>query len=544
MSAGDGPGRGTLLLPAGLVGIAALALALHPGSAGAPRSAAAAVLTRGYGRAAPVLLIAAVGMALALLAGIRLSRPRTLAPGALGRARAARRRDTRAMRRARGWPGVRGHPQVRLGTYRGTSLWLPPDEHLLALGPTGSGKSSALAIPALLEWPGPAVVTDPKGELLRATAAHRRQLGRTVVFAPLMRPTDCWNPVLAIGSSEDALRTATFLMGKPPEKEPFWHDLARQLLHGLLIEAAHRQLPLAGILEALQTQPAERLAGSLEHPAALPLVMGALSGGERTAMGVVATLVAQLGAYGSGEVADATGHSDFDPSTVSSGGLMTLYCVVAPHDAPVLRGLISALIACCWRAIFAAPPNPPALFVLDEFAQLTNLPELPALAQLGRSQGARLMLLAQDLGSITAAYGAEGAGALWANTRTKVILPGVSELELLDRVSRLAGTTTLHRAQATAGWEAVGSQLLLHPDDVRRLRPGRALVLHGADHPAVIRQRRWFRSRRLRRRVSRAGADPGGLRPAQGRPLRDWTGSVGPDHSRGPLPWELADEDR
>ena len=37
---------------------------------------------------------------------------------------------------------------------------------------------------------------------------------------------------------EDALRVATFLMGRAPDREPFWHDLARQLLHGLLVEAA------------------------------------------------------------------------------------------------------------------------------------------------------------------------------------------------------------------------------------------------------------------------------------------------------------------
>jgi type IV secretion system protein VirD4 len=408
------------------------------------------------------------------------------------------------------------------------------------LGPTGSGKSSALAIPALLEWPGPVIVTDPKGELVRTTLEHRRTLGKAVVFAPLMEPTARWNPIGSIVSSEDALRVATLLMGRAPDREPFWHDLARQLMHGLLVEAASLSLGPSGILEMLQAVPAEELAEVIGHPVAQRLVQGALSGGDRTSMGVVATLVAQLGAYGSGQVAGATATSDFSPAEIAGGGVKTIYCVVAPHDAPVLRGLISALISSCWRSLFAAPPAVPALFVLDEFTQLTNLPELPALVQLGRSQGVRMMLMAQDLGSISATYGSEAAGALWSNCRTKLLLPGISELELLERASKLAGTATLHRKEASTT-EAVASQPLLHPDDIRRLKDGQALLLHGGDQAAVIAQRRWYGDRVLRGRVNTEAATPLPS-PARGCPIRDWTE---PDSrwqaATNPLSWNPAD---
>jgi type IV secretory pathway TraG/TraD family ATPase VirD4 len=330
-------------------------------------------------------------------------------------------------------------------------------------------------------------------------------------------------------------------MGRAPDREPFWHDLARQLLHGLLIEASDLQLAPGGVLELLQSIPADELPDAVRHPVARRLVQGALSGGDRTAMGVVATLVSQLGAYGSNQVARATSSSDFDPAGIARGDLKTLYCVVAPHDAPVLRGLISALISCCWRSLFASPPATPALFVLDEFTQLTNLPELPALVQLGRSQGVRMMLMAQDLGSISAAYGVEAAGALWSNCRTKMLLPGISELELLDRVSKLAGNATLHRRSDTWTSEPVSSQPLLHPDDVRRLKPQQALVLHGGDQPAVIEQHRWFRDRGLKERAT-SGTPVQCPSPAPGRPLSDWTDpDPGWAASPYPLRWNPAD---
>jgi type IV secretion system protein VirD4 len=558
MSSRTDPALDSIAAPAALLGMALLAMAIHLDQ-GRTSASTARVILAGSGSdnlsllggwlPLPAVAAAAALALLCLSVLIRLHRKGLVGAGVLGRARRARGRDLRGLRgsldpirllrRRRSADLLMA--RVRLGDHRRRALWLPSDEHLLVLGPTGSGKSSALAIPALLEWPGPLVVTDPKGELVRSTLAYRLGLGAAAVFAPLMEPSARWNPVASIRSSEDALRVATFLMGRAPDREPFWHDLARQLLHGLLAEASEARLSPAGILELLQTVPAEELPETVRHPVARRLVQGSLSGGDRTAMGVVATLVAQLGAYGSDQVAAATSASDFDPAGIASGELRTLYCVVAPHDAPVLRGLVSALISCCWRSLFASPPEVPALFVLDEFTQLTNLPELPALAQLGRSQGVRMILMAQDLGSISAAYGADAAGALWSNCRTKLLLPGITELELLDRASRLAGTSTLHRRSSSWDREPVSSQPLLHPDDVRRLKPRQALLLRGGEQPAVIDQHPWFGDRTLSRRAA-TGPAPEAPAPALGRPLDDWL-DQGPQCSPGtsPLPWTQAD---
>ncbi|MDA8395998.1 MAG: type IV secretory system conjugative DNA transfer family protein [Candidatus Dormibacteraeota bacterium] len=488
-----------LLAPAAVVGAGVVASAVREGVLGGTPPAQRLA---GLG--------ATLGVVLAVGALIWLSRPRTaLRPGSLGGARTARLLELRRL-----WRG--GEARVRLGRIGPVTVRLPEDEHLLVLGPTGSGKSSSLAIPAILEWPGPVVVTDPKGELLARTLTARERRGRAAVFAPLMEPGDGWNPVSAIASSDDALRSAGFLLGRPPEREPFWHDLALQLLHGLLVEAAAAGLTLSDVLSLLQQVPAEEVAEEVSHPLARQLVQGALSGGDRTAMGVVATLVSKLGVFGSDQVARTTARSTFDPRSLASGGLNSLYCVVSPTDAPLVRGLLSALLSACWRAVYASPPPLPVLFVLDEFAQLTALSELPSLVQLGRTQGVRLVLLAQDLASISALYGAETVTALWANCRTKLLLPGISEVDLLDRASRLVGSATLHSAD---GDHPLQAHPRLPPDEIRRLRRGHALILRGSDHPALVRQVPWYGDRRMR---SAAGTPAGRERlprAAKGRPI-------------------------
>ncbi len=416
-------------------------------------------------------------------------------------------------------------PRFRLGTHHGRALWSTPDDHVLVLGPTGAGKSSGYAVPAVLEWPGPVVVTDPKGELVTRTLAHRQRLGPAAVFAPMLAPTDRWNPLGAVVTADDALRTAGLLMGRAPDRDPFWHDLARQLLHGLVVEAAVAGLTLGDLLRLLQETAAEELPDAVAHPVARRIVQGSLAGGDRTAMGVVATCIAQLGPYGADQVVAATGASDFDPAWIADGRLRTLYCVVTPHDAILIRGLVGALLSRAWRACFASPPAPAAAFVLDEFAQLTHLPELPALTQLGRSQGVRLCLLAQDLASVRATYGAEAVAALWSNCRAKLLLAGISEVDLLDQASRLAGTSTFHvRGSGTdnaAAAQAQAAQPLLHPDDIRRLDPWDALLLHSSAQPAIVRQRRWYRDRRLRAAVGLPVPSRARLGPAPGVPLQE-----------------------
>jgi type IV secretion system protein VirD4 len=67
---------------------------------------------------------------------------------------------------------------------RNTLLACEPGHSLLVLGPTQSGKTSALAIPAILEWPGPVVATSVKTDLLADTLAARRQAGTVWTYDP------------------------------------------------------------------------------------------------------------------------------------------------------------------------------------------------------------------------------------------------------------------------------------------------------------------------------------------------------------------------
>ena len=54
----------------------------------------------------------------------------------------------------------------------------------MVVGPTQSGKTTGLAIPAILEWSGPLLATSVKADMLHETIAWRRSLGEVQYYDP------------------------------------------------------------------------------------------------------------------------------------------------------------------------------------------------------------------------------------------------------------------------------------------------------------------------------------------------------------------------
>ena len=73
------------------------------------------------------------------------------------------------------------------------------DSHLITCAPTGSGKGRGVLIPTLLNYRGPVIVIDIKGENYFVTSRRRRELGSEVValdpFNVVTTKSDCLNPL-------------------------------------------------------------------------------------------------------------------------------------------------------------------------------------------------------------------------------------------------------------------------------------------------------------------------------------------------------------
>src|SRR2546430_16897520 len=103
-----------------------------------------------------------------------------------------RRPPTRADLTAAGLIGGTNGVYVGAWSEKQETLYLRHDgpQHVLAFGPSRSGKGVGLVLPTLLSWTGSCVVNDIKGENWALTAGWRRQAlhGACLKFDPTAAP--------------------------------------------------------------------------------------------------------------------------------------------------------------------------------------------------------------------------------------------------------------------------------------------------------------------------------------------------------------------
>jgi type IV secretion system protein VirD4 len=468
--------------------------------------------------------------------GHSLSRPHR--PRGRG-ARWARRKDLHALLLAH----RAAHPgRLALGTVHGVVhpalVVAERAQSVVVVGPTQSGKTTALAVPAILAWEGPVVAASVKSDLLRDTRDRRNERGRIWCIDPTgatgMRPST-WSPLTPCVEWPRARRVAADLAetaradGTTADGE-FWYATAAKLLAPLFFAAARGDRPMTDVVRWVDTQETSEVSLILEQvgvPEALDAARASWCRDERTRSSVYTTAETILAPF-----ADAgdTPSTAFEPPDLL-GGCHTLYLCAPAHDQRRLRGYFSALTQQVLAHAFARatrtgkPLDPPLLVVLDEAAHIAPLPELDGLAATCASHGIQLVTVWQDLAQVRARYGARAPTVL-NNHRAKLFLPGIADPDTLDYASRLIGdeeitvpSVTRDPSGGRSTTSSPGPRRLLPPEDLRCLRRGDAVLVYGTLPPARLRLRPWWATRRAPGRLPLGWGRRAGARSAT-RPTR------------------------
>jgi type IV secretion system protein VirD4 len=187
---------------------------------------------------------------------------------------------------------------------------------VLVFGPTGSYKTSALVIPAVLEWSGPLVATSVKPDLLRATIAHRARLGQVVIIDPLGASGMAaakWSPLASCGTWAGAQQTAVQLANAieqtPTEEQRpehrFWKTMGTKFLAPMLFAAATKGLGMSEVLHWLDSREDQEVKDILEAagvPAAVDAWESSQYRTDRAVDSLYATAEEVLAVYGSQRV--------------------------------------------------------------------------------------------------------------------------------------------------------------------------------------------------------------------------------------------------
>jgi type IV secretion system protein VirD4 len=479
---------------------------------------------------AALALLAAACAAMPWLAG-RATAPG--APGAPGRrdggARWARARELRALRgRAGSGTGAR----LVLGR-RGSRLMYAEQRHaLVAFGPPQSGKSAGLAVPALLEWDGPAVASSIKTDLLAVTAKRRRELGTVYVFDPFSlasEPSHTWSPLHSANTWDGALEVAWRLASAAEVEQrgvdggDFWAIAAEQRLAPLLYTATRTGAGIDTVVRWAYGQGGRDLHEALARAtgeasgereladanAAYDAVRAFEAQADRTRSSIEATAQALLRAYRFGRVARSASSSQITADRLLDERA-TLYLVGDAKASKLLRPIFLALLSEVVDRAYERATRAggrlelPLLLCLDEAGNVAPLPNLAEIASTAPSHNIQLISIFHDLAQARSRYGRQ-AETVVNSHRARMLLPGVADLDTLRYFASLIGEEEAYDLTRTTGAggtsrsSARRRRPLLAPEALRQLPDGHALLLYGRLAPTRLRLRMWFQDRRLRR---------------------------------------------
>ena len=437
--------------------------------------------------------------------------------------------ELRSLRR-RG--GADGDGRLVLGRQGGALLRAEQRHALVAFGPPQSGKSAGLAVPALLEWTGPAVASSIKTDLLAATLARRRRLGRAFVFDPFAlsgAPSDTWSPLHAAGTWDGALEVAWRLAAageldhKGVEGGDFWAVAAEQRLAPLLFTAARTGAGIDALVRWTYGQGARELDESLARVAGEASDEGELADAhaayeavrafelqaDRTRSSIEATAQALLRAYRFTRVARSARSSEISADRLLDEAA-TLYLIGDAKASKLLRPIFLALLSeivdrAYQRATLAGGRlSLPLLLCLDEAGNVAPLPNLAEIASTAPSHNIQLLSIFHDLAQARSRYGRQAETVINSH-RARMLLPGVADLDTLRYFAGLVGeqeTSEVTRTTGAGGTtrsRAPRRRPLVAAEGLRQLREGHALLVYGRLAPTRVRLRLWFADRRLRR---------------------------------------------
>jgi type IV secretion system protein VirD4 len=460
------------------------------------------------------------GTALAMLA-VGVAVGRRLLDRRRADAPAARWAGRRELRRLHS-PACPG--RIVLGRVGGRTIATEVHQSLLVVAPTQSGKTTALAVPALLEWEGPVIACSVKTDLVRDTIRHRSHLGDVLVFDPTGSTnlsSASWTPLSGCSDWAGARRVASWLTdGAAPAKRSltdgdFWYSAAAKLLAPLLFAASTSGHTMADVVAWVDTQEEDAVMRALEATDCLEALQAMQANwmrDERQRSSIYTTAETVLEAYADPGVLARSSRVDIEPGRVLDGGRHTVYLCAPAQEQRRLRPVFVALLQELLDAAYAAsarragPLDPPLLVVLDEVANIAPLRDLDMLVSTAAGHGIQLVTVLQDLAQAYDRWGRDRADTLLNNHRARLFGAGISDERTLDYVARLLGDAEYRQQSTTSGdrehrsvTDSTSHRPLMPPHALRQARQGTGLLIYGTLPPTWVTMRPWYRDARLRR---------------------------------------------
>jgi type IV secretion system protein VirD4 len=381
--------------------------------------------------------------------------------------------------------------------------------HGIVCGPTGSGKTSSIFVPNLIERTGvSSIVTEATAgkeppDLFKKTSGFRKLAGHHVYkFNPDDMTSHRINPLQHIKSYDQASQVASLIIQNTSSRFSFgdqiWENSERHLLTTLVLHAVAEEMHLGAIRRWLRTGPNGLRSILLESP--VPEARAEYEGFYSSSTdgfrnGVVSGLMQRLNLWVSPRIVALTRATDFDVDELSSQ-LFTFYLSL-PAQKTQLRPLAALVFNFLLDLALERNFKYPLALFLDEFTNYGYIPGIAEKLTIIRHRAIPAVLGIQDYVQLRKAYGDEDATLLFGQPGTKIFFRP-RDSNTARRISEGLGMRTVVQRRVTASGHVQQHEFgrpLMNQGEVMALPRGEAIVFTPSTHPVLLKAFNWERYR-------------------------------------------------
>ena len=394
----------------------------------------------------------------------------------------------------------------------------------IVIGGSGAGKTRFFCKPNLMQANCSFLVTDPKGEMLRAVAPLLIQKGYIIKVFDLIDPanSDAFNPFPYIRDDKDAMKLVHNLIRNTTPKnasnnDPFWEKseiaLDSALMLYLLHEAPPEEQTMEMMLTMLEYGAAKEGDGDYQSP--LDLLFEALEeenpnhialrqykvfkqAPSETAMSILITASVRLAPFTLPEVQRITSRDTMELDKLGERK-QAVFCIIPDSNDASLNFLVGMLYTQAFQELYyqadkvhgGALPVPVRL-MFDEFANVALPDGYARLQATMRSRNIMATIILQNISQLKALFKDDWEGII-GNADSFIYLGG-NEQSTHKYVSELLGKETIQTQTSSQSKGRNGSysqnfqqagRELLTPDEVRMLDNRLSIILIRGEAPVM-----------------------------------------------------------
>ncbi len=368
------------------------------------------------------------------------------------------------------------------------------------------------------------VFTDPKGELYDKTAGYLRKNGYEIKVLNLVNPnnSDGYNPLMHISSEIDVDVIAnTIVKGQSAEggkSDPYWDDMAEMLLKALIYylmavrpEEEQNLASCSELVRAANSNGGNNLLTELinqlpyDHPARMYYKSIEIAP-EKTYGSILSSLQSKLGKFDSKEIAEVTSTDTINFEEI--GSRKTAVYVISSDTHKAYDFLLTIFFSQMIQQLYDfADKNGgrlkvPTFFILDEFANIGQIPDFDKKISTSRSRGISFSVILQNLDQLEAVY-EKSYETIMGNCDTHVFL-GSNSFKTVEYFSKALGEKTITREnlsinrdkqfhrQGYSDSDQVMARALMTPDELRRMDNDLCIIYEKGIKPVKARKYYYF----------------------------------------------------